>query len=69
MMTLGIKVLSILVVACSFGLGIVILPAAPQTASAYSCIVVTHECLDSRDPVDLMAKMFPDIMPAIPSYS
>jgi hypothetical protein len=68
-MALGIKVLVILVVACSFGLGIVILPAAPQTASAYNCFVVSHECLETRDPVDLMTLLFPDMMPKVPRYS
>ena len=62
-MALGIKVLIILVVAYSFGLGIAILPAAPQTANAYNCFAVTHECLETRDPVDLMTKMFPDMLP------
>jgi len=61
-MALGLKVLVILVVACTFGLGIVITPTAPQTASAYSCFVVTHECLETRDPVDLMSKIFPDML-------
>lgn len=62
-MALGINVLIILVVACSFGLGIVILPATPQTASAYNCFVVTQECLQARDPMDLMVKLFPDMLP------
>lgn len=66
-MALGIKVLLILVIACSFGLGIVILPAHPQTASAYNCIVTTHECLETKDPIDLMIKM--GMLPAIPGYS
>jgi hypothetical protein len=67
-MALGAKVLIILVVACSFGMGVVMLPATPQTASAFNCIVVTHECLETRDPVDLIAKMFPDAM-SIPHYN
>lgn len=65
-MALGIKVLMILVIACSFGFGIIILPVNPQTASAYNCFVVTHECLETRNPLDLMSKMFADMMPAIP---
>lgn len=68
-MALGIKVLLILVVASSVGLGIVILPATPQTASAYNCFVVSHECLETRDPVDLLTMMFPDMMPKVPHYS
>jgi hypothetical protein len=62
-MAIGIKVLVILAIACSSGLGIVILPAHSQTASAYNCLVVTHECLESRDPVDIMTKLFPDMLP------
>lgn len=68
-MVLGVKVMLILVVACSFGLAIVVLPATPHTASAYNCLVVSHECLESRDPVDLIAKMFPEIVPQISTYS
>jgi hypothetical protein len=67
-MALGAKVLIILVVACSFGVGVVMLPTTPQTASAFNCIVVTHECLETTDPVDLIAKMFPDAM-SIPHYN
>jgi hypothetical protein len=64
-MALGIKVLLILVIACSFGLGIVILPATPQTATAYNCFAVTQECLETRDPLDIIMKM--GMMPAIPT--
>jgi hypothetical protein len=66
-MALGLKVLMILVVACSFGLGVVILPAHPQTASAYNCFVTTQECLETRDPMALMVKM--GMMPPIPGYN
>jgi len=62
-MALGIKVLIILALACSSGLGIVVLPAHSQTANAYNCIVVTQECLESRDPVDIMTKLFPQMLP------
>jgi hypothetical protein len=65
-MALGLKVLVILVVACSFGLAILVLPARPQTATGYNCIVTTQDCLETRDPVDLMIKM--GMMPAIPGY-
>jgi hypothetical protein len=65
-MALGLKVLSIMIVACSFGLAIVVLPAHPQTASAFNCFVTTQECLETKGPVDLMIKM--GMMPAMPGY-
>jgi hypothetical protein len=49
-MALGIWALFIL---CTFGLGIVILLVTPKTASAYNCFVTMHDCLETRDPVEL----------------
>jgi len=62
-MALGIKVMAILVIASSFGFGVIILPVNSQTASAYNCLVITQECIHSRDPIDIMTKMFPQMLP------
>ncbi len=60
-MVLGKKALVVLAVVMSIGIGVVVLPAIPQTAPAFNCIVVTHACLEARDPIEFMKIMFPDM--------
>jgi uncharacterized protein YqgC (DUF456 family) len=58
---LGKKALVILAVVMSIGIAAVVLPAIPQTASAFNCIIVTHACLQARDPMEFMKIMYPDM--------
>lgn len=60
-MAVGLKILTVLFAASFLGVGMVVLPAHPVTQPAYSCVVVTQECL-TEDPMDLlMSKMLPNM--------
>jgi hypothetical protein len=57
------EVLIFLVGACSLDIGIAVLPANIHTADEYNRFWATHECLETRDPMDLMLKIFPEMLP------
>jgi hypothetical protein len=60
-MEIGKKALVILAVVMSIGIAAAVLPALPQTAPAFNCVIVTHDCLQARDPMELMKIMYPDM--------